>query len=164
MRNESVRKNMNTPEPDRKKPWWQLGMTAWCMVVMLVVLNMAVISGMVPTDKHSIAWFVYSLDPRFWPIWIVWFLWGITALKAIHWWYGPEFQQKIILFLILALLLVFIGYIGQELMRTNPVRVRQNGLSKLYNDFVLISIIFNSKREASPRKMFGDLQPMAWKR
>ncbi len=71
----------STPTPASLRAAFKLGITGWILILGLLALNFGVLFETIAWDKHTLARFVYTIDPRYWPVWPSALLWGIVAWK-----------------------------------------------------------------------------------
>ena len=65
----------------RLRSGFRLGLTGWILILGLFALNLGVLFETISWDKHTLARFLYTIDPRYWSVWPSAFLWGILAWK-----------------------------------------------------------------------------------
>ncbi len=77
--------SVSTPTPatrqGRLRSGFRLGLTGWILILGLFALNLGVLFETISWDKHTLARFLYTIDPRYWPVWPSAFLWGVLAWK-----------------------------------------------------------------------------------
>lgn len=65
-------------------PWWKLGRSAWLVVLLLVLVNVAIFVGRIPFDRETFAWTVCRLHPEYWPKWISYAMWCVVAVLLLE--------------------------------------------------------------------------------
>ncbi len=122
---------MNT-KTDVERQWWRFGPFTWIGIAILLIVNIVVFTGLLTPTRQDISWAVYLLNPLVWPAPVAWLLWALAGLKAIHWWYGPDFLRKSLVFLILAIVVVIIVFLVREIMRPGPIGAQKGRLMQWY--------------------------------
>ena len=98
---------MNNPE-ETSRPWWHFGPVFWFGLSVLLVINIAILSGLFKPNIRQLVWGINGLDPRVWPAWIAYLLWGTTLwlVVGLFRWSESAIALKQIVRPILILLLI----------------------------------------------------------
>ena len=62
-----------------RRPKWRLGMMGWTLIFGLLLLNIGLLVEGITWEKRTVGWFIYQINPIYWPLWPVPILWGIVV-------------------------------------------------------------------------------------
>lgn len=107
------------------RPWWRFDLRIWFILVVLLAVNIAFLSGLFKPEPRYLAWLVNSLDPRVWPAWVAGLLWGIGLWFAVDLPRWPEsaiglkqIAKPLLILFLLGLICYLNGWHAPNMRRT----------------------------------------------
>jgi len=80
--------------PLTDRPWWQMSLLTWLGLVTLATVSIGLSTGLIPFQPQTAAWFLYTIDPRYWPLWVAYILWGAACWRLLDLPYCPDVIRR----------------------------------------------------------------------
>jgi hypothetical protein len=55
----------------------------WLGLVTLATASVGLSTGLIPWQPQTVAWIIYTIDPRYWPLWLAFVFWGAVCWRLI---------------------------------------------------------------------------------
>ena len=69
--------------PLTDRPWWQMSLLTWLGLVVLATVSIGLRTGLIAFRPQTVAWFLYTVDPRYWPLWFAYIFWGGVCWRLL---------------------------------------------------------------------------------